>query len=79
MAIRLLNHKRNKSTNDASDDEWEIAQGMLRDACGDLATQCDSVTTDYTLFLCTAHAIERALVHGGTVKTEPCQKMTRTP
>ena len=57
--------------------EREKDLGMLCDAlpsCGDLATHCDSETTDYPLFLCTAHAVEYALVHGGTVKTELVKK-----
>jgi len=57
------------------DSEYDL--GMLCDVpppCGDLATHCDSVTTDYTLFLCTAHALEHALVHGGTVITELVEK-----
>jgi len=48
--------------------------GVLCDAlpaCGELATHCDSEGTEYPLFLCTAHAVEHVLIHGGTVRTEP--------
>ena len=52
--------------------ESEKTQGMICDApgCGDPATHCDSETTDFPLFLCTAHAVEHALVNGGSVRTD---------
>jgi hypothetical protein len=53
--------------------DWERNLGVLCDAlpsCGDLATHCDSEATDYPLLLCTAHAFEHAVTHGGMVKTE---------
>jgi len=52
---------------------WENNLGVLCDAlpaCGELAIHCDSEGTEYPLFLCTAHAVEHVLIHGGTVKTE---------
>jgi hypothetical protein len=61
--------------------DWENNLGVLCDAlppCGELATHCDAETRGIPLFLCTAHAMEHALIHGGTIKTEPfghvCQK-----
>ena len=57
--------------------ESEHNLGVLCDAlpaCGELATHCDSEGTDYPLFLCTAHAFEHAVVHGGTVKAEPSEQ-----
>jgi hypothetical protein len=57
--------------------DWENDLGALCDAvppCGDLATHCDSETTDFPLFLCTTHALEYIKVHGGTVKAEPIEK-----
>lgn len=61
--------------------DWENNLGVLCDAlppCGELATHCDAETRGISLFLCTAHAMEHALIHGGTIKTEPfgevCQK-----
>ena len=48
--------------------------GVLCDAlpaCGELATHCNSEATERPQFLCTAHAVEHVLIHGGTVKTEP--------
>ena len=52
--------------------EWESTLGVLCDAfgCGDLATHCESETTDFPLFLCTAHAVEHAMIHGGSVRTD---------
>jgi hypothetical protein len=52
--------------------EWESTLGILCDAfgCGDLATHCESETTDFPLFLCTAHAVEHAMIHGGSVRTD---------
>ena len=54
--------------------ERENNLGVLCDAlppCGDLATHCDPETRGIPLFLCTAHAVEHARLHGGKVKTEP--------
>ena len=48
--------------------EREIILGILCDVCTDLATHCDSETTDYPLFLCIDHAFERAFIYGGTVR-----------
>jgi hypothetical protein len=48
--------------------EWEIAQGILCDACSEPATHCDSEVTDF-LLLCSFHAFEHAMMHGGTVKS----------
>lgn len=45
----------------------ELAQAPICDECEDLATHCDSETTDYPLLLCAAHALKYAMVHGGTV------------
>ena len=52
--------------------EWESTLGILCDACGcgGLATHCESETTDFPLFLCTAHAVEHAMIHGGSVRTD---------
>ena len=50
---------------------WENDLGVICDAlpsCGDLATHCDSRTTGSPLFLCTAHAAERIMTYGGTIK-----------
>ena len=61
--------------------ERELNLGMLCDAipCRDLATHCESETTDYPLFLCSAHAVEHAMLHGGTVRVESAQCLAPTP
>ena len=48
--------------------EREITLGTRCDACSDLATHCDSEMTDFPLLLCTVHAFEQAIKHGGTVR-----------
>lgn len=48
--------------------EREITLGTRCDACSDLATHCDSEMTDFPLSLCTVHAFEQAIKHGGTVR-----------
>jgi hypothetical protein len=50
--------------------EQEIALRTRCDACSDLATHCDSEMTDFPLLLCTAHAFEQAIIHGGTVRPD---------
>jgi hypothetical protein len=47
--------------------EQEMTLGARCDACGHLATHCDSEMTDFPLLLCTGHAFEQAIIHGGTV------------
>lgn len=48
--------------------EKELTLGTRCDACRDLATHCDSDMTDFPLCLCTRHAFEQAIIHGGTVR-----------
>jgi hypothetical protein len=48
--------------------EQEITLGARCDVCSDLATHCGSEMTDFPLFLCTGHAFEQAIIHGGTVR-----------
>jgi hypothetical protein len=50
--------------------EQEIALRTRCDACSDLATHCDSEMTDFPLLLCTAHAFEQAMIHGGAVRSD---------
>jgi hypothetical protein len=61
--------------------DWEKDLRVLCDSlppCGDLATHCDSETTDYPLFLCTAHAFEHAMTNGGMVQTGPLGQWAMT-
>jgi hypothetical protein len=48
--------------------EQEITLGTLCDECGEPTTHCETETTDYPLFLCTAHALNYAIRHGGSVR-----------
>jgi len=48
--------------------EQELTLGTLCDACSDLATHCDSEMTDFPVLLCSAHALEQAIIYGGTVR-----------
>ena len=52
--------------------ERELNLGMPCDAipCGDLATHCESETTDYPLLLCTVHALQHTTLHDGLVKLD---------
>ena len=56
--------------------DWEMTLGMRCGAasgCGQMATHCDPENTHEWVFLCTAHAVELAMLHGGKVKTEPAE------
>ena len=61
--------------------ELELNLGMPCDAisCSALATQCDSETTDYPLFLCSAHAVEHAILQGGMVRVDSAQRLAPNP
>ncbi len=54
--------------------DWELNLHELCNAlpgCGEPATHCESEVTDYPLFLCTMHALQQAMIHGGAVRMQP--------
>ena len=57
--------------------DWEMTLGMRCNAvanCGQPATHCDSENPHSLLFLCTNHAVEFAMFHGGQVRTQSSEQ-----